>query len=70
MGFYFPFHICIGSVGGFVSFERFGPLLSRGSLLPQSLSAQIKDACGSMLLESFLMREDGEVRTLSQDGGS
>lgn len=67
-GFYFLFHICRGSVGGFVSFERFGPRLSRASLLSQSLSAQIKDARGRMLLGWFLMREEGEVRMLSQDG--
>lgn len=49
-GFYFLFHICRGSVGGFESFERFGPRLSRASLLSQSLSVQIKDARGRMLL--------------------
>lgn len=66
-GFYFLFHICRGSVGGFESFERFGPRLSRASLLSQSLSVQIKDARGRMLLGWFLTREEGEVQMLSQD---
>lgn len=67
-GFYFLFHICRVSVGGSASFERFGPRLSRASLLSQSLSVQIKDARGRMLLGWFLMREEGEVQMLSQDG--